>query len=447
MEDVAPRRRRAQRSPTPTQRKRSPHSPHRRESKREEKSSRKKERNRSPSSPSSSPSSSSDKSSGYSSQEKQRRGHRRSYAAWKMSSKLKKFKERGKTISFLTYDGTFGATDKVLAFIQQFDAAFGDEDFTESSKLRHVAMHFQKSDGQWWASLRANGEAPKTWKALRASIMKQFLASDAKDKVLIEWRSLKLSPYESIHKYVDKFWDLHLKAIVYKKIDLEEQKQQFCAGFPEDKNEYVADFGVSRLVPDGVQHVSTAVQGTIGYLDPEYFQTLQLTDKSDVYSLGVMLVELISGLKPVDSQTREPRFTNLALLFINHMEEARREDLIDPRLVEPSRLSNDKSSDVMMVRSSIMAVAGLAHQCLALHGDDCPSMSLLADELRHIARALRDPHYDKDMVKDSHLRPLESKLYKHGEASAVITRDAEFFVKSTSSTISISNVDAPTMPR
>ncbi|MCO5576983.1 hypothetical protein L7F22_030804 [Adiantum nelumboides] len=239
-EDVAPRRRRAQRSPTPTKRKRSPHSPHRRESKREEKNSKKKkERKRSPSSPSSSPSSSSDEGSGYSSQERQRRGHRRSYAAWKRSSKLKKFKEGGKNISFLTYDGTFGAADKVLAFIQQFDAAFGIEGFTESSKLRHVAMHFQKSARQWWASLRANGEAPKTWKALRASIMKQFLASDAKDKVLTKWRSLKLSPYESIHKYVDKFWDLHLKATVYKKIDFEEQKQQFCAGLPEDMNEYV----------------------------------------------------------------------------------------------------------------------------------------------------------------------------------------------------------------
>ncbi|MCO5601771.1 hypothetical protein L7F22_055896 [Adiantum nelumboides] len=65
MEDVAPRRRRAQRSPTPPKRKRSPHSPHHRESKREEKSSKKKkERKRSPSSPSSSPSSSSNESSG-----------------------------------------------------------------------------------------------------------------------------------------------------------------------------------------------------------------------------------------------------------------------------------------------------------------------------------------------------------------------------------------------
>ncbi|MCO5554109.1 hypothetical protein L7F22_007635 [Adiantum nelumboides] len=239
MEDVAPRRRIAQRSTTPTKRKRSPHSPHRREFKREEKNSKKKERKRSPSSPSSSPSSSLDEGSGYSSQERQRRGHRRSYAAWKRSSKLRKFKEGGKNISFLIYDGTFGATDKVLAFIQQFDALFGDEGFTESSKLRHVAMHFQKSARQWWASLRANGEAPKTWKALRASIMKQFLASDAMDKVLTEWRSLKLSPYESIHKYVNKFWDLHLKATVYKKIDFDEQKQQFCAGLPEDMNEYV----------------------------------------------------------------------------------------------------------------------------------------------------------------------------------------------------------------
>ncbi|MCO5556699.1 hypothetical protein L7F22_010250 [Adiantum nelumboides] len=247
MEDVAPRRRRAQRSPTPTKRKRSPHSPHRRESKREEKNSKKKkERKRSPSSLSSSPSFSSDEGSGYSSQEKQRRGHRRSYAAWKRSSKLKKFKEGGKNISFLTYDDTFGATDKVLAFIQQFDAAFGDEGFTESSKLRHVAMHFQKSARQWWASLRANGEAPKTWKALRASIMKQFLASDAKDKVLTEWRSLKLSPYESIHKYVDKFWDLHLKATVYKKIDFEEQKKQFCAGLLEDMNEINFQQGAKR---------------------------------------------------------------------------------------------------------------------------------------------------------------------------------------------------------
>ena len=101
-------------------------------------------------------------------------------------------KEGGKSITFLTYDGTFGVTDKVLGFIQQFDAVLGDEDFLEFSKLRSVSMHFQKSARQWWASLHAQSLAPKTWKDLRNAIMKQFLSSDAKDKVLTEWRSLKM---------------------------------------------------------------------------------------------------------------------------------------------------------------------------------------------------------------------------------------------------------------
>ncbi|KAM4083639.1 hypothetical protein ACJW30_08G074000 [Castanea mollissima] len=67
----------------------------------------------------------------------------------------------------------------------------------------------------------------------------------------------------------------------------------------------VADFGLSRLAPvpdiEGTvpTHVSTVVKGTPGYLDPEYFLTRKLTDKSDVYSLGVVFLELLTGKQPI----------------------------------------------------------------------------------------------------------------------------------------------------
>ena len=64
--------------------------------------------------------------------------------------------------------------------------------------------------------------------------MKQILTDQAKDDVLTAWHGLKSEKGELMQKYTDKFWDLHLKATMYKKIDLSKQKQQFCVGLNED---------------------------------------------------------------------------------------------------------------------------------------------------------------------------------------------------------------------
>ena len=112
---------------------------------------------------------------------------KRSYKVWKQARKLETFKEGVKSITFLSYDGSYGQTDKVLAFVQQFDAAFDGEHFTERSKLRHVAMHFQKSARQWWASLKTRGIAPCTWKECRQEIMKQCVTYQTRDDVLTQW--------------------------------------------------------------------------------------------------------------------------------------------------------------------------------------------------------------------------------------------------------------------
>ncbi|MCO5597644.1 hypothetical protein L7F22_051725 [Adiantum nelumboides] len=179
MEDVAPRRRRAQKSPTPTKQKSSPHSLHRRESKEKRRTPRRRRRERGhPLLP----------------------PHHPLPLRMKVAGILLK-KNKGED----TEGHMLLGRGKVLAFIQQFDAAFGDEGFTESWKLRHVAMHFQKSAKQWRASLRANGEAPKTWKALRASIIKQFLASGVRDKQQQKEirQSIRHPPYCQAQSLVD----------------------------------------------------------------------------------------------------------------------------------------------------------------------------------------------------------------------------------------------------
>ncbi|KAG2617731.1 LEAF RUST 10 DISEASE-RESISTANCE LOCUS RECEPTOR-LIKE PROTEIN KINASE-like 1.2 isoform X2 [Panicum virgatum] len=136
----------------------------------------------------------------------------------------------------------------------------------------------------------------------------------------------------------------------------------------------VADFGLSRLFPLDVTHVSTAPQGTPGYVDPEYHQCYQLTDRSDVYSFGVVLVELISS-KPAVDVTRDRSEINLAAMAVNKIRQCQLEKLVDLGL----GYGSDEAT-----RKAMTMVAELAFRCLQQNGEMRPPIKEVFDALRSI---------------------------------------------------------------
>lgn len=71
----------------------------------------------------------------------------------------------------------------------------------------------------------------------------------------------------------------------------------------QDYEAHLTDFGIAKTLCASKTHTSTCLMGTIGYIDPEYARTSRLTEKSDVYSFGIVLLELLTRMKAVDSES------------------------------------------------------------------------------------------------------------------------------------------------
>ncbi|XP_060669331.1 LEAF RUST 10 DISEASE-RESISTANCE LOCUS RECEPTOR-LIKE PROTEIN KINASE-like 1.2 isoform X4 [Ziziphus jujuba] len=160
----------------------------------------------------------------------------------------------------------------------------------------------------------------------------------------------------------------------------------------------VADFGLSRLFPNDVTHVSTAPQGTPGYVDPEYHQCYQLTSKSDVYSFGVVLIELISSLPAVDI-TRHRHEINLANLATSKIQKCEFHELIDPS----TGFETDSE-----VRRMTIAVAELAFQCLQQNKEMRPSMEEVLETLKSIESREDSPDENQEKEFDD-IRIIKSE--------------------------------------
>lgn len=158
----------------------------------------------------------------------------------------------------------------------------------------------------------------------------------------------------------------------------------------------VADFGLAKLSSDNHTHVSTRVMGTFGYLAPEYASSGKLTEKSDVFSYGVMLLELITGRRPVDSSHAfmEDSLVDWARPVLSQaLADGNYDNVADPRL-------NGNYDPMEMARMIACAAASVRH-----FAKKRPKMS-------QIVRALEGDVSLEDLNEG--MRPGQSTLFSSG---------------------------------
>ncbi|KAJ4714862.1 Protein kinase family protein [Melia azedarach] len=111
-------------------------------------------------------------------------------------------------------------------------------------------------------------------------------------------------------------------------------------------NPKVSDFGLAKLLGSESSYITTRVMGTFGYVAPEYASTGMLNERSDIYSFGILIMEVLSGRNPVD-YGRPPEEVNLIDWLKKMVSNRNPEGVLDPKL--PEKPSSRSLKRVLLV--------------------------------------------------------------------------------------------------
>lgn len=206
----------------------------------------------------------------------------------------------------------------------------------------------------------------------------EYMPQGALSKHLFQWKTYKLEPLSwkrrlnialDVARAVEYLHNLAHQSFIHRDL----KSSNILLG--DDFRAKVSDFGLVKLAPDGEKSVVTQLAGTFGYLAPEYAVTGKITTKADVFSFGVVLMELLTGLTALD-EDRPEESQYLAAWFWNIKSDKQKlMAAVDPTLLEENKNNSTTILDAIYV------LAELAGHCTAREPGQRPDMGHVVNVL------------------------------------------------------------------
>ncbi|RDY08004.1 Receptor-like kinase TMK3, partial [Mucuna pruriens] len=238
----------------------------------------------------------------------------------------------------------------------------------------------------------------------------EYMPMGALSRHLFHWKSLNLEPLSLSHRLtialdvaraMEYLHGLARQTFIHRDL----KSSNILLG--DDFRAKVSDFGLVKLAPDGEKSVATKLAGTFGYLAPEYAVMGKITTRVDVFSYGVVLMELLTGLMALDeNRPEESRY--LAEWFWQI--KSSKETLM--AAIDPALEANEETFE------SISIVAELAGHCTAREASHRPDMSHAVNVLSALVEKWRpvDEEFDYSSgIEFNQPLPQLLKVWKEAE--------------------------------
>ncbi|KAG1363520.1 receptor protein kinase TMK1 [Cocos nucifera] len=243
----------------------------------------------------------------------------------------------------------------------------------------------------------------------------EYMCQGALSKHLFQWKQLGLEPLSwkkrlnialDVARGVEYLHNLAHHCFIHRDL----KSSNILLG--DDYRAKVADFGLVKLAPDGKYSVATRLAGTFGYLAPEYAVTGKVTTKADVFSFGVVLMELVTGLRALDEdRPEESRYLASWFCFMKTSKEKLK------AAIDPSLDAADETFE------SISIIAELAGHCAAREPHQRPDMGHAVNVLAPLVEKWKPMKDDQEEYLGIDFRQPLLQMVKGWQAADGTTSD------------------------